>query len=57
MLAVGVGQCVATSFRGREFLFIVSALALPLRQSRAVGVGQILTAVASPSPLSALAPF
>jgi hypothetical protein len=36
---------------------IVAALALPLRQSRAVGVAKRCTAVASPSPLFGLHPL
>jgi len=35
-----VGQWVATSFSGREFFAIVSALARPSRKSRAATVGQ-----------------
>jgi len=45
------------SLKGREFLSCVAWLALPLRQSRAVGVAHFITAVASPSPLVALAPL
>ena len=45
------------SLNGLELRSIVAALALPLRQSRAVGVAHFSTAVASPSPLVALAPL
>jgi hypothetical protein len=44
--ATGVGSKTA-SFRGREFFVRVSALAFPLRQSRAIGVGQRLSETAS----------
>jgi len=48
------------SLKGREFFAWVALDALPLRQSRAVGVAKrrlFITAVAKPSPLFALAPF
>ena len=47
----GVGiRFVTTSLSGRLFRAIVSGLALPLRQSRAEGVGSILTASHNSNP-------
>ena len=46
-----------TSFNGLAFLFIVSGLAWLDFQSRALGVGNIFTAVANPSPAFGLAPL
>lgn len=36
----------ATSFSPREFFFAVASLTLPLRQSRAIGVGSRMSASA-----------
>ena len=45
------------SLKGLEFRSCVAWLALPDRQSLAVGVAHLSTAVASPSPLFGLTPL
>ena len=54
---VGFNSPPICSLKGRELRSIVASLALPLRQSRAVGVAHFSTAVANPSPLVLLAPL
>jgi len=54
---VGFSEPPICSLNGLEFLSCVAWLALPLFQSRAVGVATFSTAVAKPSPLVGLAPL